>query len=103
MLDQRPHIVSKKKRVKFRLEDPEADEVKLLIRPNPRCTISQDMQKDALGVWHKAKVLQPGRYWYTFLVDGERVNNSGKDKTAPRRFRTSANELVVYTQSTHEV
>lgn len=66
---------SSKKRVGFKLNAPEAQEVFLAGSFNEWDEGARPLKKDAKGVWRTRISLEPGEYEYRFIVDGEWVDD----------------------------
>jgi 1,4-alpha-glucan branching enzyme len=63
------------RKVSFEFPAPEAQEVYLVGNFNNWDISSNPMKKDKKGVWKTAFSLEPGRYEYRFLVDGNWQND----------------------------
>ncbi len=79
-------LKSKTKKVQFELEAPETLKVYLVGSFNNWDTSANPMKKDKKGLWKTAVSLQPGRYEYRFLVDGNWVNDPACCDCVPNEF-----------------
>jgi 1,4-alpha-glucan branching enzyme len=86
---------TKRRRAIFSLEAPDANQVLLGGDFNQWKENAHPMKKDDSGVWKKALMLEPGRYEYKFLVDGQWRNDPNNDQTCANRFGTHNNVLVI--------
>lgn len=66
---------SKRRRLVFLLEAPDAKEVILMADFNKWNRKTHPMKRDENGVWKKTVIVPLGRYEYKFLVDGEWWND----------------------------
>jgi 1,4-alpha-glucan branching enzyme len=64
-----------KKRVTFKLENPEAREVFLAGSFNAWDPSARPLKKDAKGIWKTTMMLSKGTYEYRFIVDGQWVDD----------------------------
>ena len=64
-----------KKRVQFKLADPEAKEVTLAGSFNDWDPTARFLKVDGKGIWKTSMMLGPGAYEYRFLVDGQWQND----------------------------
>jgi 1,4-alpha-glucan branching enzyme len=62
-------------KIKFEYSAPEAKEVSLVGNFNQWNSQANPMKKDKKGIWKVTLSLEPGRYEYRFIVDGNWVNN----------------------------
>jgi 1,4-alpha-glucan branching enzyme len=62
-------------KIKFEFSAPEAKEVSLVGSFNQWNSQANPMKKDKKGIWKVALSLEPGRYEYRFLVDGNWEND----------------------------
>lgn len=62
-------------RIKFELSAPEAKTVSLVGTFNQWNSQANPMKKDKKGIWKSALTLEPGRYEYRFIVDGNWEND----------------------------
>ena len=86
---------TKRRRAIFSLEAPDANQVLLGGDFNQWNENAHPMKKDESGVWKKALMLEPGRYEYKFLVDGQWRNDPNNDQTCANCFGTHNNVLVI--------
>jgi 5'-AMP-activated protein kinase regulatory beta subunit len=84
-----------KKRVTFRLDEPEAHEVSVAGDFNNWNPSAHQMKRSARGSWSKAIMLPPGRYEYKFFVNGKWRNDPANDQLLANIFGTMNNLLVV--------
>ena len=76
-----------KKRVYFKLNEPEAQEVMLCGTFNNWETGSRQLKKGKNGDWRTFLTLVPGVYEYRFVVDGRWKNHSDSE-LVPNAFGT---------------
>lgn len=62
-------------KIKFEYSAPEAEEVSLVGNFNQWDSQGNPMKKDKKGTWRAALTLEPGRYEYRFIVDGNWEND----------------------------
>ena len=94
----------KKRRVHFRLEACEAEQVYLVIKLNHFENRTYPMNReDGSDLWTKILVLPPGRYQYTFSVDGRWVNDPENTRKLSRPGGMDINECLVYLPTTKEL
>jgi len=86
---------TKKRRVIFSLEAADAQKVILGGDFNQWNANAHPMKKDESGVWKRVLMLEPGRYEYKFLVDGQWRNDPNNDQTCANCFGTHNNVLVI--------
>jgi 1,4-alpha-glucan branching enzyme len=84
-----------KKKVVFTLNVDGAVSVSLMADFNNWDDKKHPMKKEHNEIWKKAVFLNPGRYEYRFLVDGEWRNDSKNNQLCENRFGTYNNFLVV--------
>ncbi|MCL6584812.1 MAG: isoamylase early set domain-containing protein [bacterium] len=77
----------KKKRVIFTFYSPQANNVSLVGDFN-NWDYTQSMKKDKDGTWKAKLELEPGRYEYRLLVDGEWQNDPNCHNLVPNQFGT---------------
>jgi len=87
--------ITKKGRISFKLEAPEAKQVSLMGDFNNWNPKTHVMKKDKKGVWIKTILIAPGRYEYKFLVDGGWWNDPHNDQTVFNTFGSINNVLVI--------
>lgn len=85
----------KKRRIRFSLKAPDADEVILMGDFNQWDVNKHPMRRDDRGVWTKDVVILPGKYEYKFLVDGRWQIDPGNKNICPNCFGTLNNVLEV--------
>ncbi|HUT71290.1 MAG TPA: glycogen-binding domain-containing protein [Desulfatiglandales bacterium] len=86
---------AKRRRATFSLEAPNAREVAVGGDFNKWNAEADPMKKDKRGVWKKTVMLEPGRYEYKFLVDGQWRNDPNNEQTCANCFGTHNNVLVI--------
>ena len=64
-----------KAKIKFEFSAPEAKEVFLVGNFNQWNTQANPMKKDKNGIWKATLSLEPGRYEYRFIADGNWEND----------------------------
>ena len=64
-----------KAKVKFEYSAPEAKEVSLVGNFNQWNSQANPMKKDKKGIWKVTLSLEPGRYEYRFIADGNWEND----------------------------
>ena len=84
---------TKRRRVNFSFEAPDANKVVLGGDFNNWNIRAHPMKYEG-GVW-KVLMLDPGRYEYKFLVDGQWRNDPNNDQTCANCFGTHNNVLVI--------
>ena len=87
--------ITKKGRISFKLEAPEAKQVSLMGDFNNWNPKTHVMKKDKKGVWSKTILIAPGRYEYKFFVDGEWWLDPENDQTGQNTFGSTNNVLIV--------
>lgn len=85
---------TKRRRVNFSFEAPDANKVVLGGDFNNWNIRAHPMKYEG-GVWKKVLMLEPGRYEYKFLVDGQWRNDPNNDQTCANCFGTHNNVLVI--------
>ncbi len=85
----------KRKRVTLTLKAPHAEAVSLMGDFNQWNQKVHPMKQEGDGTWKKIIMVQPGRYEYRFLVDGEWWNDPANDQTSSNSFGTVNNVLEV--------
>ncbi len=86
---------TKKGRVVFSLEAPEAKEAFLVGDFNDWNTKKHPMKRDKRGDWEKIVMLPPGTYEYKFLVDGEWWNDPRNQAFSQNCFGTQNNVMTI--------
>lgn len=87
--------VTHRKRIILALNAPTADSVHLMGDFNKWNEKAHPMKMGADGVWKKTLMLQPGKYEYRFLVDGQWQNDPANEHTCLNCFGTKNNVLEV--------
>jgi 1,4-alpha-glucan branching enzyme len=64
-----------KAKIKFEFPSPEAKKVSLVGNFNDWNSQANPMKKDKKGIWNVALPLEPGRYEYRFVADGNWEND----------------------------
>ncbi|MGB7629835.1 MAG: isoamylase early set domain-containing protein [Candidatus Deferrimicrobium sp.] len=77
---------SDKVKSKFEFSAPEAKEVSLAGNFNQWNTLANPMKKDKKGVWKVTLPLEPGRYEYRFIVDGNWQNDPACSSCVTNEF-----------------
>ena len=77
----------KRRRIIFSFSAPEAQNVSLVGNFN-NWDYTKTMKKDKDGLWTSRVDLEPGKYEYRFLVDGEWRNDPNCQTTQPNSFGT---------------
>ena len=86
---------TKKGRVVFSLEAPQAKEAFLVGDFNDWNTKKHPMKRAKKGDWKKIVMLPPGTYEYKFLVDGEWWNDPRNQTISQNRFGTLNNVMTI--------
>lgn len=84
----------KKKRISFSFSSEWAREVSLAGDFNDWDASKHPMRQDSSGLWKKTVLLEPGRYEYKFVVDGQWQNDPHVESVY-NRFGTLNNLIVV--------
>jgi len=84
-----------KRRVTFILEVKQAGNIALMGDFNSWNEKLHPMKKYDNEIWKKTVFLNPGRYEYRFLVDGQWQNDPKSDQLCKNRFGTYNNFLIV--------
>lgn len=84
-----------KHRVTLSVDLSNAEKVSLMGEFNNWNVKTHPMKKDENGMWKKTVMLQPGKYEYKLLVDGQWQNDPGNARTCPNCFGTYNNILSV--------
>jgi len=83
------------RRIEFRLEGPNAQEVCLVGDFNGWDIKAHPMRKDEKGLWTKAITVSPGRYEYRFYADGQWLNDPNNPLRCGNCFGTENSVLIV--------
>jgi 1,4-alpha-glucan branching enzyme len=86
---------TKRRRVTFFLDAPDAQRVILMGDFNQWNEKTHPMKKESDGSWKKIIMIPPGRYEYRFLVDGEWWNDPNNHQICSNCFGTVNNILEV--------
>jgi 1,4-alpha-glucan branching enzyme len=92
-----------RKKVTFKVFAPEARSVCLVGDFNKWDPGTHPMRNKGHGKWQRALLLTPGRYGYSFLVDGRKRVQLRDASIDPRRFEAERGTLHVYSRSTLEI
>ena len=76
----------KKGQIKFEYSAPEAKEVSLVGNFNQWKSQANPMKKDKKGIWKVTLSLEPGRYEYRFIADGNWENDPSCSSCAANEF-----------------
>jgi 1,4-alpha-glucan branching enzyme len=79
-------VKSLKEKAKFEFSAPEAKEVSLAGSFNQWNTQANPMKKDKKGIWKATLSLEPGRYEYRFMVDGNWANDPSCSSCVANEF-----------------
>ena len=85
--------LAKRRRVTFLFEADNPGEVILMGDFNHWNPKKHAMKNDGTGKWKKVVMLEPGRYEYKFLVDGEWKNDPRNSQTCWNCFGTQNSVL----------
>jgi len=83
------------RRITFTFETPGANNVFLMGDFNEWDEKVHPMRKYENDIWKKTVFLDPGRYEYKFLVDGQWYKDPNNSNLCPNRFGTNNNFLIV--------
>ncbi len=86
---------ARKLKVEILLKAPEAREVLLLGDFNNWDPQSPPMRKDGGGLWKMRLLLDPGRYEYKLLIDGQWRLDANNPNRVLSAFGTENNVLVI--------
>lgn len=95
---QRKSVKTKKQKITFSLEAPEAQEVHLVGEFNDWENGVHRMKTDGKGVWVRSVMLQPGTFEYKFWVDGQWVADPRNERVCLNCFGTT-NSIVRVVES----
>jgi 5'-AMP-activated protein kinase regulatory beta subunit len=84
-------ITSKRQRVNFTIEAPEAESVFLVGDFNGWNEKKHPMKQNGNGTWRKTIMIGPGTYEYKFLVDGNWKNDPNNANASNNNFGTQNN------------
>ncbi len=87
--------VIKRRRVTLTFEAPYAGTVTLMGDFNQWNQKKHPMKKGKHGMWRKIIMIQPGRYEYRFLVDGQWQNDPANDRICANCFGSTNNILEI--------
>ena len=85
---------SRKKRVYFEIDAPDAEEVVLCGSFNDWDIGAKPLKQNKSGVWRTFRMLEPGIYEYRFLIDGAWQNDS-KAEQVPNPYGSQNSLRVV--------
>jgi 1,4-alpha-glucan branching enzyme len=77
---------SLKGKIKFEFSAPEAREVFLAGSFNQWNPLANPMKMDKKGIWKTTLSLEPGRFEYRFIVDGNWENDPSCSSCVPNEF-----------------
>jgi 1,4-alpha-glucan branching enzyme len=77
--------------VTFQLKAPEAKKVFLAGDFTNWHLSARPLKRKPDGTWHTQILLEPGRYQYKFIVDGQWQNDPDNDEFVPNEFGTVNN------------
>ncbi len=83
------------RRVTFTIEAPEVNNVSLMGDFNEWDEKAHPMRQYENNIWKKTVFLDPGRYEYKFLIDGQWHKDPNNNQVCPNRFGTFNNFLIV--------
>jgi len=86
---------STRRRVKFSIDAPEAQNVALMGDFNQWDETRHPMKRLGNGKWEKTLTLPAGHYQYKFLVDGKWRRDPGNEKLCPNCFGTLNNIVSI--------
>jgi len=95
MAEKKQEKKTEKRRITFKLEASEAKEAILAGDFNGWDAKKHIMKRDNKGRWSKIVTLDPGRYEYKFVVDGEWRNDPNNDQVVRNSFGTLNNLLTL--------
>lgn len=84
---------TKRRRITFEFDDPEARKVSLVGEFNNWDPAKHPMKCDESGLWTKTVVLEPGVYEYKFLADENWVLDTQNENSRLNRYGT-LNSLI---------
>lgn len=84
-----------KRRVTFFIEAQQANNVSLMGDFNDWNEKKHPMKKETGKVWKKTIFLNPGRYEYMFLVDGQWQKDPKNDQLCQNNFGTHNNYIII--------
>lgn len=87
--------MSAKKKIKFRFSAPSAQKVSLAGSFNNWDTNICLMKKDKKGIWTTTLSLEPGRYEYKFVVDGNWYNDPEAKETVLNEWGSENSVIVI--------
>jgi len=88
-------VKASKRRILFELELPSAQEVILMGDFNKWNSKKHVMKATSDGIWKKIVMLEPGRYEYKFLVDGEWQEDPINNEVSINCFLTKNNVINI--------
>lgn len=87
--------MEERRKIKFVIREPDAEEVALLGDFNHWNAGAHPMKRNADGRWTVSLFLPAGRYEYKLMVDGNWREASKRQPTVPNAFGTLNNVLIV--------
>lgn len=88
MVNARSKQNMKRRRVTFSIEAPSAEKVTLTGDFNDWNVKKHPMKNQGNGMWNKTVMLQPGKYEYKFVIDGNWQEDPGNQQICANRFGT---------------
>jgi 1,4-alpha-glucan branching enzyme len=95
MAKEKINVKTGKRRVTFSIEARQASNVSLMGDFNDWNEKKHPMKKDNSEVWKKTIFLNPGRYEYMFLVDGQWQKDPNNDQLCQNNFGTHNNYIII--------
>ena len=95
MINKKSAPSSKRRRISFTANFPNADRVVLMGEFNDWSPKKHPMSLSDEGIWQKIVFLYPGTYEYKFIVDGEWKNDPENSLTCPNCYGTRNNFILV--------
>jgi 1,4-alpha-glucan branching enzyme len=77
---------SLQRKIRFEFSAPEAKEISLAGNFNQWNTQANPMKKDKKGIWKATLSLEPGRYEYRLIVDGNWENDPSCSSSVANEF-----------------
>jgi len=84
-----------KRRIKFQLQIPDAQNVSLVGDFNNWDPGRHSMRRNSDGMWEKTVMLAPGRYEYKFQVDGKWRLDTANTQRVRNQFGTENSIMMV--------
>lgn len=93
----------KRKRIKFELEAPHAQEVAVVLVKENGKEDTFALRPNQAHTWERIRLLPPGRYVYFYKVDGKTVGRFENPRVAHNAPKDHKGELQVYFPWTKEI